>query len=73
MTHYIDWRSIFWVNLPLSAFAAAIASRLRPARVAGKYRQISAASYYSQPEPSPSCLALPSVSRGGWGYSRWRS
>jgi EmrB/QacA subfamily drug resistance transporter len=38
MTHYIGWRSIFWINLPLSALAAAIASRLRPASVTGKFR-----------------------------------
>jgi MFS family permease len=38
MTHYIGWRSIFWINLPLSALAAAVASRLRPPSATGKYR-----------------------------------
>ena len=38
MTHYVGWRSIFWINLPLGAFAAAVASRLRPAAGIGKYQ-----------------------------------
>ncbi len=37
MTEYIGWRSIYWINLPLSAFAAATALRLQPARGSGKY------------------------------------
>ncbi len=37
MTEYIGWRSIFWINLPLSALAAAATFRLRPESGTGKY------------------------------------
>ncbi len=37
MTEYIGWRSIYWINLPLSVLAAATALRLQPMSGTGRY------------------------------------
>jgi MFS family permease len=38
MAQYTGWRSIFWINLPLSALAAMTALRLKPASGTGSYK-----------------------------------
>ena len=38
LTQYISWRSIFWINIPLSIVAGATALRIRTADGAGRYR-----------------------------------